>query len=283
MPDDTFDTFDIGGDMRVHRLGFGAMRICGPGIWGHPPDVDSAKAVCRRALELGVDFIDTADAYGPEVSEYLLAEALHPYPAGLVIATKGGLVRSGPNDWATDGRPAHLRVACHNSLRRLRLERIDLYQLHAIDDDVPLADSVGAIAELQREGKIRHVGLSNVSVDQIVQASGIVEVTTVQNRFNLGDRQHADVAAYCAERNIGFIPWYPLQAGALAAPGGAASEIAAAHGVSSSQIALAWLLRTSPVQLPIPGTSSAAHLAENWAARDIVLSDAEFARLEGAA
>jgi len=275
-------TFTIGGELTVRRLGFGAMRICGPGIWGHPDDPAAARQLCRKALDLGVNFIDTADAYGPEVSEYLLAEALHPYPDDLVIATKGGLARGGPNNWVTDGRPENLRRRCHNSLRRLRLEAIDLYQLHAVDDDVPLAESVGALAELKQEGKIRQVGLSNVKVEEIEEARSIVDVATVQNRFNLGDRTHAAVAEYCAEHGIGFIPWYPLKAGDLTGSGGVAAEVAAAHDATVGQVALAWLLHLSPVQLPIPGTSKAAHLEQNCAAAALSLSADEMARLSAA-
>ena len=277
----TSNTFKLAGEITINRMGFGAMRICGPGIWGHPADTAAAKALCRQALDLGVNFIDTADAYGPEVSEYLLAEALYPYPEELVIATKGGLSRGGPNDWVTDGRPENLRRRCHNSLRRLRLDTIDLYQLHAVDDDVPFAESVGALARLQQEGKIRHVGLSNVTVAQIEEARGIVPIASVQNRFNLGDRAHESVANYCDANGIGFIPWYPLSAGSLAHEGGVAAEIAATHGITVGQVALAWLMHLSPVQLPIPGTSNPAHLAQNCAAASVTLSDEDMRRLNG--
>ena len=273
-------TFAIGGDLEVHRLGFGAMRITGPGIWGPPEDPEQAKAVLRRCLELGVDFIDTADSYGPEVSENLIAETLHPYPDNLVIATKGGLERTGPGQWPRNGHPDHLRQACEGSLRRLKVDRIDLYQLHSPDSKVPYEDSVGALKELQDEGKIRHIGISNVSVAQLDAAREIVDVVTVQNRYSLTDRDSEDVLAACEERGIGFIPWYPLASGRLAEPGGPVDEAARAHDATSGQVALAWLLRRSPNMLPIPGTSSVEHLEENIAAGDLELSDEEFARLD---
>lgn len=268
-------TFEIGGDMPVQRLGFGAMRITGPGIWGHPKDPEAARALLRRVRELGIDFIDTADAYGPEVSEYLLAEALHPY-GDLRIATKGGLTRGGPNIWETDGRPEHLRRALENSLRRLQVDTIDLYQLHAPDDDVPFLDSVGALADLQREGKIRHVGLSNVTVTQLEAARELCDIATVQNRYNLTFRKYDDLVDACEAAGIGFIPWYPLATGDLTQDGGAVTEVAARHEALPGQVALAWLLQRSHVMLPIPGTSSIAHLEQNWAARDLTLTQEDF-------
>jgi pyridoxine 4-dehydrogenase len=276
-------TLTLGGDLEVHRLGFGAMRITGDGIWGPPADRDVALAVLRRAVELGVDLIDTADSYGPHVSEQLIAEALHPYPEGLVIATKGGLERGGPGDWSRNGRPEHLREACERSLRDLQVDRIDLYQLHAVDPDVPYAESVGALTELQDEGKIRHVGVSNVSAEQLEEARSIVDVVSVQNRFNLGDRSSADVLAVCERDGLGFFPWFPLAAGNLARPGGVLAEIAEAHDATPGQVALAWLLARSPVMLPIPGTGSTAHLEENLGAADLSLTDDELERLEQAA
>ena len=266
------DTFTIGGDLQVHRLGFGAMRITGDGIWGPPDDPAEAKRLLRRVVELGIDLIDTADSYGPEVSENLIAEALHPYPDGLVVATKGGLRRTGPGQWPRDARPERLRECCEGSLRRLKLDRIDLYQLHAPDPKVPYEDSVGALKELQDEGKIRHVGVSNVSVEQLRQARGIVEVVTVQNRYNLEDRDSEDVLDACEEAGIGFIPWFPLATGRLAEPGGPLDRVAKDRDATPGQIALAWLLARSPVMLPIPGTSSVEHLEENLAAADIELS-----------
>src|ERR1700712_62301 len=270
------------GDLEVRRLGFGAMRVTGQGVWGPPADHDEAIAVLRRAVELGVNLIDTADSYGPDVSEELIAEALHPYPEGLVIATKGGLTRSGPSQWHRNGRPEHLREACEGSLRKLQVERIDLYQLHAPDSDVPYEESVGAIKELQDEGKVNQVGVSNVSVEQLATARGIVDVVSVQNQFNLGARHAADVLAVCQEDGLGFIPWFPLDAGALAEPGGAAAEIAERRGATPAQVAVAWLLRT-PATLPIPGTGSVAHLEENLAAAGLELSDDEFAELTAVA
>jgi aryl-alcohol dehydrogenase-like predicted oxidoreductase len=277
------DTFKIGGDLEVHRLGFGAMRITGPGIWGPPADPGQAKAVLRRALELGVDFIDTADSYGPYVSEELIAEALYPYPDGLVIATKGGLTRSGPNQWSPDCRPERLKACCEDSLRRLRLDRIDLYQLHTVDPKVPYEDSIGALRELQEEGKIRHIGISNVDVAHYDEARSLVEVVTVQDRFNLTDRASEDVLDRCTADGIGFIPWFPLATGELARPGGPLDEIAHAHDATPGQIALAWLLQRSPVMLPIPGTGSVEHLEDNMGARDVRLTEEEMARLEAAA
>ena len=276
------DTFTIGGDLTVNRLGFGAMRITGPGIWGPPDDPEEAKRLLRRVLELGIDLIDTADSYGPEVSENLIAEALHPYPDGLVVATKGGLRRSGPGQWPRDARPERLKECCEASLRRLKLDRIDLYQLHSPDPQVPYEDAVGALKELQDEGKIRHVGISNVSVDQLGQAREIVEVVTVQNHYNLEDRDSEDVLEACEEAGIGFIPWYPLATGRLAEPGGALERAAQDRDATPGQIALAWLLARSPVMLPIPGTSSVEHLEENWAAREIELSQDEVVEIGSA-
>ena len=263
------------GDLEVDRLGFGAMRITGKGVWGEPADPDAARAVLRRAVELGVTLVDTADSYGPEVSERLIAEALHPYPAGLVIATKGGFLRDGPDRWRPDCRPEHLREACEGSLRRLRVERIDLYQLHTVDPKVPYEESVGALAELQREGKIRQIGISNVDTDQLAQARGLVEVVSVQNRYNLTDRGSEAVLDVCTEAGIGFIPWFPLAVGQLAGEGAPLSELAAARAMTPGQLALAWLLHRSPVMLPIPGTSSIAHLEENVAAASARLTDVD--------
>ena len=282
LTDAAAGTLEIG-DRSVRRLGFGAMRITGPGIWGPPEDHDGAIAVLRRAVELGVNLIDTADSYGPEVSEELIAEALHPYPEDLLIATKGGLTRTGPGRWPPDGRPEHLREACEGSLRRLRLERIELYQLHRPDPKVPYEESVGALKQLQDEGKILHIGISNASVDQLETARGIAEVVSVQNRFNLTDRSSDDVLERCEELGIAFFPWAPLAAGELAGPGGPVDEIAERHGATAGQVALAWLLRRSPVMLPIAGTSSVEHLEENIAAATLELSDEEVAALDSAA
>ena len=276
------DTFSVGGDLEVHRLGFGAMRVTGRGIWGPPEDPEEAARVLRRVVELGIDLIDTADSYGPEVSENLIAETLHPYPDGLVIATKGGLLRTGPGGWPADGRPEHLKEACEGSLRRLRLERIDLYQLHSPDSKVPWEDSVGAMKELKDEGKVRHVGVSNVSVDELERAREIVEVVTVQNRYNLEDRRSEDVLERCEELGIGFIPWFPLATGDLARSGGPLDRIAREHEATPAQIALAWLLARSPVMLPIPGTSSVEHLEENARAASIRLSPEQVAEIGSA-
>ncbi len=276
-------TFVIGGDLEVGRLGFGAMRITGEGIWGPPDDPEAAKRLLRRVVELGVNLIDTADSYGPEVSENLIAEALHPYPDGLVIATKGGMRRTGPGQWPRDARPERLKECCEGSLRRLKLERIDLYQLHAPDRQVPYEDSVGALKELQDEGKIRHVGISNVSVDELERARAIVEVVTVQNRYNLEDRGSEDVLEACQSLGIGFIPWFPLATGGLAEPGGPLDRIAREREATPAQIALAWLLARSPVILPIPGTSSVEHFEENLAAAEIELSPDEVAAIGSAA
>ena len=276
-------TFKIGGDLEVRRLGFGAMRITGNGIWGPPDDPEEARRLLRRVVELGVNLIDTADSYGPEVSENLIAEALHPYPEGLVIATKGGLRRSGPGQWPRDGRPERLKECCEASLRRLRLERIDLYQLHSPDPQVPLEDSMGALKELQDEGKIRHIGISNVAVQELERARAVVDVVTVQNRYNLTDRHSESVLETCERDGIGFIPWFPLAIGELARPGGPLDDLARRHDAASGQLALAWLLARSPVMLPIPGTSSIEHLEENVAAQSIELDASEVERLEAAA
>jgi len=276
-------TLTLGGDLVVNRMGFGAMRITGPGIWGEPKDPAEAHRVLRRAVELGVNFIDTADAYGPEVSERLIAEALHPYPQGLVIATKGGLVRPGPSQWVPDGRPEHLREACEASLKRLRLSRIDLYQFHRIDPKVPLEDSIGELARLQKEGKIRHVGVSNFDVAELARARRVTPIVSVQNRYNIADRSSADVLALCEHEGLAFIPWAPIARGSSdTLEGNAASKaldaIAHAHGVSVYQVAIAWLLAT-PAMLPIPGTSSVAHLEEDVAAAGIRLSATELAAI----
>jgi pyridoxine 4-dehydrogenase len=273
----------LGDDLHVaNRLGFGAMRLTGPGIWGEPDDPDQARAVLRRALELGMTLIDTADSYGPEVSERLIGEALYPYPEGLIIATKAGFERSGPGQWHVNGRPEHLRAACEGSLRRLRIERIDLYQLHRIDRNVPLDDQLGALADLQREGKIRHIGLSEVSVGQIRRVREAVEIVSVQNHYNLADRRAEDVLDVCEDEGLGFIPWFPLAAGDLAEPGGPLDRAARALDATPSQVALAWLLRRSPVMLPIPGTGSVAHLEENMAAASLELPDDVFDELAAA-
>jgi pyridoxine 4-dehydrogenase len=272
-------TFDLGGDLRVNRLGFGAMRITGEGIWGKPENPEEARAVLKRAVELGINLIDTADSYGPEVSERLIGETLHPYPDDLVIATKGGLLRDGPGQWRPDGRPEHLRQACEGSLRRLKVDRIDLYQLHRLDSRVPAEESLGALAELREEGKVRYVGLSEVGVEEIQRAQEIVPIVSVQNRYNLTDRGSEDVLDFCEREGIGFIPWFPLATGDLARPGGPLDEIAARHDASPGQVALAWLLWRSLVMLPIPGTSSVKHLEENVAAASLDLDEEELAAL----
>jgi aryl-alcohol dehydrogenase-like predicted oxidoreductase len=271
-------TFSIA-DMTVNRLGFGAMRITGKGVWGPPSDHDASLRVLRRAVELGVNLIDTADSYGPHVSEELIAEALYPYSPDLVIATKGGLERSGPGQWSRNGHPEHLREACEGSLKRLRVDRIDLYQLHAVDPAIPLAESLGEINALQNEGKIRHVGISNVSVDELKQAREMSTVVSVQNRYNVGDRESEDVLQVCERDGLGFIPWFPLGAGSIDSDGPLAG-VAQRHGASVMQIALAWLLRKSPAMLPIPGTSSVEHLEENVAAAALSLTDADLEALE---
>ena len=272
-------TFDIGGDLRVHRLGFGAMRVTGKGIWGPPRDKAEAIAVLRRVVDLGIDLIDTADSYGPYVSEELIAEALHPYPAGLVIATKAGLERPGPDQWTPNGRPEHLRKACEGSLKRLKLDRIDLYQLHRIDPKVPTEDQLGTMRDLMQEGKVRHIGLSEVSVAEITLARSIVPIVTVQNRYNLVDRQSEKVLDHCEKQGIGFIPWFPLATGKLADSAGPLARAAQRLRATPAQVALAWLLARSPVMLPIPGTSSVAHLDENTAGALLELSAREVKEL----
>jgi len=266
----------LGGDLTVHRMGFGSMRLTGDGVWGDPPDREEAKGVLRRAVELGVNLIDTADSYGPEVAERLIGEALAPYPDDLVVATKGGLVRGGPGDWSADCRPEHLKEACEGSLRRLRVDRIDVYQLHTVDRLIPLAESVGALAELRDQGKIRHVGLSNVNVEQLEEARSIVPVVSVQNRYSLSDRGHESVLEACERGGLGFIPWFPLAAGRAARGEGAVERVARENDVAPVQLALAWLLARSPVMLPIPGTSSVEHLEENVAAAALKLEQSEF-------
>ena len=269
------------GDLTVGRFGFGAMRLCGPGIWGEPEDAGSAEAVLRRVVEMGINLIDTADAYGPEVNERQISSALYPYPDDLVIATKGGLVRPGPGRWEKRGSPKHLREACEGSLRRLKLDTIDLYQFHRPDPRVAFEDSVWALAQLREEGKIRHIGLSNVGVRELVMALDIVPIVSVQNRYNLTDRSSEAVIETCEREGIAFIPWFPLATGKLANPGGDLDEIATRHGATPAQVALAWLLAKSPVMLPIPGTSSVEHLEENVAATGLELSDEEIATLSG--
>jgi aryl-alcohol dehydrogenase-like predicted oxidoreductase len=274
------DTITIGKDLTVNRLGFGAMRITGEGIWGEPKDADGAKKVLQRAVELGVNFIDTADSYGPEVSERLIGEALAPYAKGVVIATKAGLTRQGPNQWLPVGRPEYLTQQVEMSLRRLKLERIELWQLHRIDAKVPVEESLGAIQRLQKKGKIGHVGLSEVKVPEIEQARKVMEIVSVQNRYNIGDREHEDVVDYCTTNGIAFIPWFPVAAGKLAQPGGKLDEAAKKYGVTVGQLSIAWLLRRSKMMLPIPGTSSVKHLEENVKAGDVQLGDAEWAEIE---
>ncbi len=266
-------TIDIGGDLTVNRMGYGAMRITGPGIWGEPADREQAKAALRKAVELGVNFIDTADSYGPEVSETLIAETLYPYPDELVIATKGGLVRPGPGQWPADGRPEHLREACEGSLRRLRLEQIPLYQFHRPDPRVPLAESVGALAELKAAGKIRHIGISNVREDQLREAQQITPIVSVQNRYNVNDRTSEPMVDLCGQDGLAFLPWAPIQDTERIIPLVTTAE---RHGASQRQIALAWLLARSRVMLPIPGSGSPGHVAENIAAASIQLSNEEY-------
>ena len=273
-------TFSLGGDLPIHRLGFGAMRITGDGIWGEPKDRDEAKRVLKRLPDVGVNFIDTADAYGPEESENLIAEALHPYPEGLVIATKGGFTRQGPNKWAIVGRPEYLRQCVEMSLRRLKLERIELYQLHRIDPQVPVEVSLGELKKMQQEGKSRHIGLSEVSVQEIERAQRTVSIVSVQNKYNIADRTHEGVLKFCEKQGIGFIPWFPMEQGKLNKPGSVLEQAAKAHKVTTAQLAIAWLLHHSPVILPIPGTSSVKHLEENVAAAEIKLSDTEWQALE---
>jgi aryl-alcohol dehydrogenase-like predicted oxidoreductase len=279
-------TITIGGDLTVDRLGFGAMRVTGRGVWGDPPDRGAAIALLRRVVERGVTLIDTADSYGPGTSETLIAEALHPYPKGVVIATKGGLLRPTAARWDPDCRPAHLRQACEDSLRRLKVDRIDLYQLHAVDPRVRLADSVGALVELQRQGKIRHIGLSNVSVRQLTEARKLATIVSVQNRYNLEDRSSEDVVDACETAGLAFLPWYPLAAGSLV-QARMLDQVAARHRLNGkpatrAQVALAWLLERSPAMLPIPGTGSLEHFEENCAACDLRLSGADFAALGSA-
>ena len=275
-------TFLLGGNLPVHRLGFGAMRITGKGVWGEPPDHAAAIAVLRRAVELGITLIDTADSYGPEVSERLIAEALHPYPPDLAIATKAGLERPGPGQWTPNGRPEHLRAACDGSLRRLKLDRIDLYQLHRIDPVVPMDDQIGTLKQLQSDGKIRHIGLSEVGIGEIERARRLVPIASVQNRYNLVDREYEQVLDYCGRENIAFIPWFPLATGDLARPGSPLAQVAAQLGATPAQVALAWLLRRSPVMLPIPGTASVKHLEENVGAALLELGEREFQQIAGA-
>ncbi|WP_326635909.1 aldo/keto reductase [Streptosporangium sp. NBC_01755] len=278
-PAEASGQFAIGGDLTVNRLGYGAMQLTGKGVWGEPSDPEEAVRVLRRAVELGVDFIDTADSYGPFVSELLIRKALHPYPEDLVIATKAGLTRSGPDDWRPVGRPEYLRQQAELSLRHLGVERIDLFQLHRIDAKAPLADQVGELALLQQEGKIRHIGLSEVSVEQVEEASRFARIVSVQNLYNLAQRDAEPLLEYSEANGIGFIPWFPLATGKLAEEGGPLAEAARAHGVTPSQLALAWLLKRSPVMLPIPGTSKVAHLEDNVAAAGVELTDEEFAAL----
>src|SRR4051794_40815994 len=274
--------FSLGGDLPVTRLGYGTMQLTGAGVWGDPRDPDEAVRVLRRAVELGVTFLDTADSYGPDVAELLIKKALHPYPDNLVIATKAGLTRPGPGDWRPVGRPEYLRQQVEMSLRHLGLERIDLHQLHRIDAKVPLADQVGELKLLQDEGKIRHIGLSEVSVDELEQARAIAEIVSVQNLFNLADRSAEPLLEHAEAEGIAFIPWFPLATGKLSQPGGPLDSLAREHDATPSQLALAWLLRRSPVMLPIPGTSSVAHLEDNLAAAALELSDEELARLSDA-
>jgi pyridoxine 4-dehydrogenase len=273
-------TFTLGGDIHINRLGFGAMRITGEGIWGEPKNAEQAKKVLRRAVELGVNFIDTADAYGPEVSERLIAEALHPYPKDLIIATKGGLTRSGPNAWAPVGRPEYLQQCVEMSLRRLKVERIDLWQLHRIDPKVPVEESLGIIKKLQQQGKIRHVGLSEVEAHEIEQAQKVLPIVSVQNLYNLSDRKHEPTLQHSEKHKLGFIPWFPVAAGKLARAGGPLDSAAKRHNATVAQISLAWLLHHSPVMLPIPGTSSVEHLEENIAAAELKLSADEWKAIE---
>lgn len=273
-------TFILGGDLKINRLGFGAMRLTGPGIWGEPKDPEEARRVLRRAVELGVNFIDTADSYGPEVSERLIGETLYPYPKGLVIATKAGFTRQGPDRWIPLGRAEYLRQQLEMSLRRLRVERIELYQLHRIDPRTPLEESLGAMKEFQAEGKIRHIGLSEVTPEEIEQARKIAPIVSVQNLYNLSDRKHEPSLQSCEKNNLGFIPWFPVAAGKLARTGGPLDDIARRHGITVAQLSIAWLLHRSPVMIPIPGTSSVKHLEENIAAAGVRLDESEWAELE---
>lgn len=273
------DVFSIGGDLPVHRLGYGAMQLTGPGVWGEPADRQNAAEVVKAAIELGVDFIDTADAYGPDVSEQIIADGAHPYPAGLVIATKAGNTRTGPGEWIPVGRPAYLKQQVELSLRKLKLDRIDLMQLHRIDPEVPVEDQVGAFAELEEQGKVRHIGLSEVSVDEIKKAQAVTEIASVQNLYNLTNRQSQAVLDFCTEQGIAFIPWFPIATGDLAKPDSPVADIAKELDATPSQVALAWLLAISPVVLPIPGTKSIEHLKDNLGAADVRLSSADLERL----
>ena len=277
------DTFSIGGDLPVHRLGYGAMQLPGPGVWGEPADRDGALRVVRAAVEQGVDFIDTADSYGPLVSEQIIAEALHPYPENLVIGTKAGFTRQGPGVWTVVGHPAYLTQQVELSLRHLKVDRIDLIQLHRIDPAVPLADQLGAFKELQDQGKVRHIGLSEVSVEELKAARAVVDVVSVQNLYNLTNRQSQDVLDYATAEGIAFIPWFPIATGDLAAPDSPVADIARELDATPSQVALAWLLQKSPVVLPIPGTKSVEHLTENMGAAGLTLSDEDMARLDALA
>jgi len=276
-------TYKLGGDLEVNRLGFGAMRIVGDGVWGEPNDQENSRQVLRRAVELGVNFIDTADAYGPDVSERLIGEALAPYAKGVVIATKGGLTRQGPNRWLPVGRAEYLEQQVEMSLRLLRTERLDLWQLHRIDPKTPVEESLGAVSKLQKAGKIRHIGLSEVKVSEIEQARKVVEIVSVQNKYNLGDRAHEDVLEYCEQNGIAFIPWFPVAAGELARAGGKLDSFAKRHSPTVSQLSLAWLLHRSPVILPIPGTSNVKHLEENLKAASVSLTQDEWDEVEAAA
>ena len=276
-------TFKLGGDLEINRLGFGAMRIVGEGVWGEPKDAENSRTVLRRAVELGINFIDSADAYGPAVSERLIGEALAPYGSGTVIATKGGLTRQGPSKWAPVGRPEYLIQQVELSLRYLKQDTIQLWQLHRIDSKTPVEDSLGAMKEMQKQGKIRHIGLSEVNVKEIKRARKIVEIVSVQNRYNLSDRAHEEVLEYCEKEGIAFIPWFPVAGGKLVQPGGVLETIAKKHGATVSQLSLAWLLHHSPVILPIPGTSSVEHLEENVKAADLRLNKSEWAEIEKAA
>ena len=273
-------TFVIGGDLPVYRMGFGAMRVTGPNVWGDPPDRAAAHALLRRVVELGVTLLDTADSYGPGVSEQIIAEALHPYPSNLVIATKGGLMRSGPGDWSPNGHPEHLRRTLEGSLKRLRLERIDLYQLHAVDSRIPLDESVGALAEMRAAGKIRHVGLSNVDARQLARAQRIVPIVSVQNNYNLAERNSDSLVDVCAQQNIAFLPWCPIMIGARGRAGSAMDRVAQRHRATARQVALAWLLQRSATMIPIPGTSSIQHFEENVAASSLRLDEDDLAALK---
>ncbi len=276
-------TITIGRDLTVNRMGFGAMRITGNGIWGEPQDPEEARKLLKRAVELGVNFIDTADSYGPEVSERLIGEALAPYKAGVVVATKAGFTRQGPNQWLPVGRPEYLTQQVEMSLRHLKLERIDLWQLHRFDPKVPVEESLGAMKKLQEAGKIRHIGLSEVKIPEIERARKTVEIVSVQNRYNIGDRDHEDVLDYCGEHGMAFIPWFPVAAGKLAKGGSKLEQAAKTHGATVGQLSLAWLLHRSPAMLPIPGTSSITHLEENLAASKVKLAEAEWQEIEKAA